>query len=78
MILDMPGGKVLRNPDYWDSAQLSEADISGPQSKTGIAFPAVPVHPDGPLNPRSAAEFTRRSSASPSHRRSEKDLNSAA
>jgi hypothetical protein len=57
-ILDMREGKVLRNTDYWDSAQLSEADIAGPASKTGIAFPAVPIHPDGPLNPRSAAEFT--------------------
>jgi hypothetical protein len=55
-ILDIRGGKVLRNSDYWDSAQLSEADIFGPASKTSIAFPAVPVHPDAPLNPHSAAQ----------------------
>jgi hypothetical protein len=57
-ILDMRGEQILRNTDYWDSAQLSEADLFGPASTTGVAFPAVPVHPDGPLNPRSAPEFS--------------------
>jgi hypothetical protein len=56
-ILDMRDAKILRNTDYWDSAQLSETDIFGPANQTGIAFPVVPVHPDGPLNPRSAADF---------------------
>jgi len=53
-ILDMTAGKVVRNTDYWDSAQLSEADIFGPASSAGIAFQgALPVHPGGPLSPRS-------------------------
>lgn len=59
-VMELTGGLVSRNTDYWDSWQLTAADVSegGPVTKAGVALPLAPVHAGG--KPRLAMACTPR------------------
>lgn len=46
-VIDMSGGFISRNLDYWDSRELGQADITGGASTSGVAVPFGAVHPGG-------------------------------
>lgn len=48
-VMEMKDGLVSKDIDYWDSWQLTQADITegGTVTQTGVALPLAPVHPGG-------------------------------
>jgi len=44
-VIDMSGGFISRNVDYWDSRELGQADITGGAATNGVAVPFGAVHP---------------------------------
>ena len=50
-VMEMKDGLVSRDTDYWDTWQLTKADIydGGPVTKTGVALPLAPVHAGGKI-----------------------------
>jgi ketosteroid isomerase-like protein len=57
-VMEMKGGLVSQDIDYWDSWQLTQADISegGEVTTTDVALPLAPVHKGG--TPRQAKPCT--------------------
>lgn len=74
-VIDMSGGFISRNLDYWDSRELGQADITGPAVTSGVAVPFGAIHPGGvplsvpppapPSNVALASGVDGRASASP-------------
>ena len=46
-VIDLDGGLIARDTDYWDSRELGASDIVGPADTSGVATPSAPVHPGG-------------------------------